>query len=364
MRLIIDSHLDLAWNALSFNRDQTETVEQINQREQHMTDQKARGRAVLSLPELRASGVAVCLATLMARAKREVQPAGGPMRWDLDYGTQSMAYGAAHGQLAYYRLLEQQGELKFIYTAEDLDEHWQFWQKADDFASLPIGIILAMEGTDPIVEPEQAAQWWDDGLRSATLSHYGRSHYSVGTGDSGPLTDKGRRLLKQFDKLGVMLDLTHMSDPSFFEALEIYQGPVLASHNNCRALVPGDRQFSDEQLKLLIDRGAVIGAALDAWMMKPNWVRGESTPAGLSIGNLIDHYDHICQLAGNTDHIAIGTDLDGGFGTEQTPADLQRYRDLQNLDGMLADRGYSSEDIDKIFHGNWLRYFRQWLPKG
>jgi len=362
MRLVIDSHLDIAWNALSFNRDQTEPLDTINRREAHMNDQKSRGRATTCLPELRAAGAAVVLATVLCRAKREVAPAEGFPRWEVDYGTQSIAYAMGRGQLAYYQLLEQQGEMQMLRTAADLQTHWQRWQAADDSTKLPVGFILAMEGTDPIVEPEQCEAWWDAGLRSATLSHYGKSHYSVGTGDDGPLTEKGVALLKEFDRLGMLLDLTHMSDTSFFQALDLFSGPVMASHNNCRALVPGDRQFSDEQIRQLIERGAVIGGALDAWMLQAGWVRNESDPSELSLASLVDHFDHICELAGNTDHIAIGTDLDGGFGTEQTPGDFKRYTDIHKLGDLLAERGYADTEIDKIFFGNWLRFFSEHLP--
>lgn len=364
MKLIFDSHLDLAWNALSFNRDQTETVAQINEREAAMSDHSARGRATCSLPELRRAGVAVCCATILVRAKRGVQPAAGHRRFDLDFGTQSIAYATAQGQLAYYQLLEEQGEMIRIGSRAELNAHWRRWEAASpqERAALPIGNILQMEGADPIVEPAQAEQWFRDGLRSITLSHYGKSHYSVGTGDNGPLTSRGIELLLELDRLGMILDLTHMSDVSFFQALERFHGPVMASHNNCRALVPGDRQFSDEQLQMLIDRGAVIGSVLDAWMLQPGWIIGKTKPASLTLAAVVDQMDHICQLAGNTDHVAIGSDLDGGFGTEQTPGDLKTIADLQNLTGLLSGRGYDDAAIDNIFHGNWLRFFRHALP--
>ena len=362
MKPIIDSHLDLSWNALSYNRDQTETIEQINEREVGMSDHKARSHATTSLPELRASGAGVVLATILVRAKREVQPARGHMRWDLDFATQDIAYSTAMGQLAYYRMMEQKNEMKPIKTVADLDAQWANWE-AGDWEKKPVGYILAMEGADPIVDPAQAEHWWNEGLRSITLSHYGKSHYSVGTGDDGPLTDKGRAILKEFERLGMILDVTHKSDTSFFEALDVFSGPVMASHNNCRALVPGDRQFSDEQIKLLISRGAVIGGVLDAWMLCPNYVRLQTPNDNIKLAHLVDHMDHICQLAGNTDHVALGTDLDGGFGTEQCPGDFKRYRDLQKLEPILLERGYSEEDVNKIFYGNWLGFFRKWLPK-
>jgi membrane dipeptidase len=363
MRLILDAHLDLSWCALSYNRDLTESLNEINRREAHMTAGRGFGNATVSLPEMRDAGIAVCLGTILARAKRHVQPAEGHRRTDIDYGTQSMAYAIGQGQLAYYRLLEQQGHMKMIGTVRELDAHWQLWQSGDR-SRLPIGNILAMEGADPIVEPSQVEQWFADGLRSVMPSHYGPSHYSVGTGDNGPLTPKGIELLKEFDRVGMILDVTHLSDQSFFEALERFSGPVMASHNNCRSLVPADRQFSDEQLNLLIQRNAVIGVVCDAWMLKPGWQIGHTQPEGLTMSALVDHIDHICQLAGNVKHVGIGSDLDGGYGTEQTPSDLKRISDLQKLEPLLADRGYSSADIDAIFHQNWLQFFRRTLPAG
>ncbi|MDZ4819168.1 MAG: membrane dipeptidase [Planctomycetota bacterium] len=362
MRLILDSHLDLAWNALSYNRDQTETVNQINAREAGMVDHGARNHATTSLPELRKAGVAVCLGTILVRAKRHIQPASGHLRTNLDHGTQSIAYAVGQGQLAYYRLLEQMGEMKMIGNVRELDEHWRCWE-AGPHEKLPIGNILAMEGADPIVDPSQVEAWFRDGLRSVMLSHYGKSHYSVGTGDNGPLTPRGVEMLKEFERIGMILDVTHLSDQSFFEALNRFSGPVMASHNNCRTLVPGDRQFSDEQIELLLQRDAVIGVVCDAWMLRPGWTIGISQPDGLTMAAIVDHIDHICQLAGNAQHVAIGSDLDGGFGTEQTPSDLKTIADLQKLDTRLALRGYSNEDIDGIFHGNWLRFFRRSLPQ-
>ena len=361
MRLIIDAHLDLAYNALHFNRDQTEELALINQREAGLTDGKARGTACVNLPEMRRGKIAVCLATVLSRAKREVQPKPGAFRLDIDFGTQHMAYASAQGHLAYYRTLQRQGELQPIQTAADLREHWDRWQK-DESPDLPIGYILAMEGADPIVEPEDVDLWWEDGLRSLILAHYGKGHYSEGTGCEGGLTEKGKRLLPELDRLGMILDLTHTTDRSFDEAMDQFSGPVMASHSNCRALAHNQRQLNDEQIATLIDRGAVIGVAFDAWMITENWVRGESTPEGLKIAAIVDHIDHYCQLAGNANHVAIGSDLDGGFGAEQRPSDLHSIADLQQLDEILSSRGYSDGDIDKILHGNWMNFFLKHLP--
>ena len=359
-RPIFDSHLDLAWNAVSFNRDLTRELDEVRRREQGMTDEPSRGNGTVTLPELRAAGVHVCVATLLARGSPDRKWQAAYKRTDLDHANQSIACAAAHAQLAYYRLLEEQGHVRFIRSRADLDSHWQSARHVP--AQSPLGIILSMEGTDPIVRPEQAREWWDAGLRAAGLAHYGRSHHACGTGTSGPLSSAGLELLRQFRRLGISLDVTHLCDQSMDQALDVYDGPVLASHHNCRALVPRNRQLSDEQIKRLVSRKAVIGVALDAWMLCPGWVRGKTAPEVIGLDAVADHIDHVCQLAGSPFHSAIGSDLDGGFGHEQTPHDLKRYRDLQKLADILASRGYSDEDVDLIFHGNWLRFFREHLP--
>jgi membrane dipeptidase len=361
MRPLIDAHLDLAWNALYFNRDLLATVAEVRQTERDLADEPARGRNTLTLPELRRANIPVCIATLMARSGPDVPRRNGFKRTDLDYNSQLVAYSHAHGQLAYYRLLEEQRHLRFLTTRRELAAHWEAWRK--DPVSTPLGIILGMEGADPIVTPEQAEAWWNKGLRSVGPVHYGRSQYAYGTATEGPLSEGGAQLLKEFMRLGMILDVTHLCDRSFFDALEVFDGPTLASHHNCRALVPGDRQLSDEQIKLLIQRDAVIGAAFDAWMMVPGWKRGVTQPAVVGIEAAADHFDHICQLAGSARHCAIGTDLDGGFGTEQTPRDLDTITDVHRLEEILARRGYSAADIDGIFFGNWLRFFSQALPE-
>jgi len=364
MPLIIDAHLDLAWNALSFDRDLTEPVDQINCRENGMTDSRGRGNATVGLPEMRDGRVAICLATLLAHSRPDLRPAGGHPRISLEYRSPSAAYAIARGQLAYYRLLEQQGHVTVLESVEDFGAHWSTWisESSPSSGEMPIGIIVAMEGADAIVEPSQAEEWYSLGLRVVGPVHYGHNQYACGTGESGPLTAAGVSLLHEFDRLGIILDVTHLSDPSFFHALDEYAGPILASHQNCRALVPGDRQFSDEQLKRLIERDAVIGSALDNWMLIPGWKAVQSQRTQVTLERVADQMDYICQLAGTCRNVAIGTDLDGGYGSEQCPADVETIADLQKLSQVLERRGYAAAAIDDIFHGNWQRFFKDHLP--
>ena len=360
MRPLIDAHLDLAWSAMFFNRNLLQTISNIRAAEVGMADELSRGRNTVSFPELRRANVPVCIATLLARSGPDKLKQVPFKRVDLDYADQRIAYAHAQGQLAYYRLLENEGHLRILKSRSDLTAHWETWQKHP--TTTPLGIILGMEGADPILRPEQVEAWWGEGLRAVGPVHYGRSQYAHGTATDGPLSDAGIHLLKEFQRVGMILDVTHLSDTSFYHAMEVHSGPTIASHHNCRALVPGDRQLTDEQIKILIQRDAVIGTAFDAWMLYPDWKRGETNPQLLKIEAAADHLDHICQLAGTARHCAIGTDLDGGFGTEQTPGDLNTIADVHKLEGILAARGYGPGDIDGIFFGNWLRFFTQALP--
>ena len=350
--LLVDAHLDLAMNAVDWDRNLDLQVEEIRQAEVGLT-QPGRGNGTTSLPEMRRGEVFLSVVTVISRTARPGLSTGA--------ASQEISCARARGQLAYYRVLESQGKVRIITQAQQIDDLLGAWQRGEDNA--PLGFILSMEGADPIVWPEQVHEWYELGLRQISLSHYGVSAYAHGTGTEGGLTDLGPALLRAMESAGIALDLTHLADGAFWEALDHFDGPVLASHNNCRALVPNQRQFTDEQITALIERDGIVGAALDAWMLYPGWVRGETSPQVLSLASVADHIDHVCQLAGSCRHAAIGSDLDGGYGTEQTPHDLDTIADLQKLSGLLANKGYSENDIASIFHGNWLRFFTNVLDE-
>jgi len=349
--LIIDSHLDLSMSALDMNRDLTLPVEAIRSAEAGMVG-KSRGMNTVSLPDMRRGGVGLCLATVIARAN----PSGTE---SIDFRNQALAYATAQGQLAYYRSLERQGQLRMLRDWAAIEAHVKAWNAGP--AEVPIGYVFAMEGGDPIEYPEQVNEWYAQGLRAVGPAHYGPSAYAYGTGSQGGLKPAGRELLKLMRGLGMILDVTHLAEESFWEALRVFDGPVMASHNNCRALCDGERQFRDEQIKALIARDASIGVAFDAWMLHPDWCEDPKRPNPARLSQVVDNIDHICRLAGDTLHAAIGSDLDGGYGREQSPADLDTIADLQKLPGMLAERGYSASDIANVMHGNWLRLFQRAL---
>jgi len=328
---------------------------------------------MVCLPEMRRGSVAVCLPTILVRARREIPVT---LRSQMDYGTQEFAACVGWAQRHYYELLERRQQIRMIGDAESLEEHNSLWKKSSpQDKSLPIGCILSMEGADPILTPDHLAEWWDAGLRVLSLVHYGKGPYAAGTASTGPVTERGRELLKAMDALGMILDVTHLSDEAFDQALDLFDGPVMASHSNCRAIAPNQRQLSDDQIRRLIDRNAVIGVALDIWMMRP-WSSDMLTSDGFmavatnsdcrrlaDLSQVTPHIDHICQIAGNTRHVAIGSDLDGGFGTEQAPGDMQTIADLQQLANPLEALGYNNDDINGIFYRHWFDYFMSNLPR-
>lgn len=359
MSLIFDCHLDLSMNALEFNRDQRWSLEKIRRSELSATDNyPCRTRNTVCFPEMRRARVGICVATQIARY---VPYFGKLPGWH----SPEQAWAQTQGQLAWYRTMEECGEMVSLRTWSQVEAHAKLWNEAkeEELAKLPIGYLLSLEGADSILSWKHLERSRADGLIALGPVHYGPGLYGHGTDDEGPLTPLGRELLREMERLGIILDATHLCDESFWDALDHFHGPIWASHSNCRVLANWNRQFDDRQIRALIERGAVIGMAFDAIMMVHGWAHRRSMPKDfdLRIEKICEHIDHICQLAGNSRHIGIGTDLDGGYGFEQTPMDLTSIADLTTLPGLLQKRGYSPTDIDGIMQGNFLRFLREHL---
>lgn len=376
--LIFDAHLDLSMNALEWNRDLTQPLGEIRQRESALHDKPDRGRGVVCFPEMRRGGIGICVATQIARIEHNAySPVFG-------WASPAQAWAQTQGQLAWYRAMEEAGEMRQIRDAAELTQHLQLWAEAQSSESpgkgeaakignginpnerpLPIGYILSLEGADSILSIAHLEASYTQGLRALGPAHYGPGVYANGTDATGGFNAKGRELLKAMDRLGLILDASHLCDECFWEAMDLYSGPIWASHSNCRALTPHPRQFTDDQIRALAQRGAVIGAALDAWMLVPKWERGVTTPEAMNLrlATYADHIDHICQVAGNARHAGIGSDLDGAFGREQIPLDIESIADLQKLPPLLNTRGYSQDDVRAILSGNFLAFLKRALPK-
>jgi len=359
--LIVDAHLDLAMNAIEWNRDLTRPIEEIRRREAALTDKPDRGNGTVSFPEMRRGGVGLCVATQIARY---VAPGSELQGWH----SPEQAWAMTQAQLAWYRAMEERGELVQIRDRVGLEAHLVQWSSEPPTANheprVPIGYILSLEGADSIVTPKHLERAYAQGLRAVGPAHYGPGRYAFGTNSTGGIGTAGRELLKEMERLGVILDVTHLCDQSLREALDHFRGPLWASHSNSRALVAHNRQFSDDQIRELVARGAMIGVAFDAWMLVPGWVRGQTTPqsAGVTLDTVVTHIDRICQIAGSSKHSMIGSDLDGAFGREQCPDDVHTIADLRKLGDALTGRGYGSEDVDNVFSANFLRFLRSnWL---
>lgn len=355
--LIFDAHLDLAMNAVEWNRDLTRPLADIRKAEARLKDKPDRGRGTVSLPEMRRAGIGVCVATQIARI---IHDAYSPV---FGWSSPAQAWAMTQAQLAWYRAMEEAGELVPIIDRAGLEAQLARWQAADEKAqaSLPIGYIRSLEGCDSLITIRHLERAWNDGLRAIGPAHYGPGVYAQGTHTEGPFPARGLELLREADRLGFIVDVTHLSDECLWQALKLYRGPIWASHHNSRSLVPDQRQLADDMFRALVERGSVVGVVLDAWMLVPGWERGKTTPqsSGLRLAKLAEHIDYYCQLAGNARHVGLGSDLDGGFGAEQTPQDVDSIADLQALPELLRARGFSPADIDGIMHGNFLRFLRE-----
>ncbi len=352
---IIDCHLDLAMNAIEWNRDLSKTVKEIRSREIGMNDKLDRAKGTVALPELRRGNIGLVIATQIARF---VEPGSELPGWN----SPEIAWSITQAQLAWYRAMEELKQMVQVTNLMQLEKHLDLWfdQTVPDNTK-PVGYILSLEGADSLVNISYLEKAYEYGLRACGPAHYGPGRYAPGTGMSGGLTPAGRELIREMDRMKMILDVTHLTDKGFTEAIALYKGAVWASHHNCRKLVNHQRQLTDEQIKILIERDAVIGGVFDTWMLIENWVRGKDDPKerGINLEMVVNHYDHICQIAGNSLHVAIGSDLDGAYVKEQSPYDLEDISDLQNLRGILANRGYSFLDIENIFYKNWLRFLKR-----
>ena len=347
----IDAHLDLSMNAMEWNRDLRLTLDEINGREKGMKDKRDRGHATVSLPELRNGNIGLVVATQIARYVAPENPLPG-------WHSPEQAWSQTQAQLAWYKTMEEEGEMVQVNDLGSLEKHLTVWNDQNDHRA--IGYILSLEGADSLISIEHLERAYQYGLRALGPAHYGPGRYANGTDATGRMNKNGLNLLRKMKELNIILDATHLCDDAFWQALEHFDGHIWASHHNCRALVNHNRQFSDEQIKTLIDRGAVIGAPMDAWMIVPGWVIGQSNPRQMNchLDRLVDHIDHICQIAGNAKHVGIGSDLDGAFGTEQCPHDVETIADIKKIASLFKKRGYTDGDVEGLMHGNWLRFLR------
>lgn len=361
MKLIVDAHADLAWNMLTYGRDYTRPAHETRRLETGSKTVEQNGETLLGLPDYRRGRVAIVFSTLYAT----------PIRFK-SHETESQvyrnfdeAYRLCREQGLLYRKLadSQPNDFRIILSTSDLDRHLEEWQSSKDVQH-PLGLVFLMEGADCIRTPHELREWHELGVRIIGLAWVG-TRYSGGWREPGPLTDEGRALLKAMAEYNFTLDLSHMDESAALEALDLYAGPIVGTHINCLSLVPGfasNRLFSDRALRGIVERDGVIGVVPFNSYLKAGWTVKSSRREEVTLETFAAHIDHICQLAGDSLHVGIGSDFDGGFGLQSTPPGIDTIADLQNLTPILAARGYSETDIGNILGGNWLNRLKRDLP--
>ncbi|NHZ71937.1 MAG: peptidase M19 [Aquificales bacterium] len=349
--LIIDAHLDLAYNALNNGRSLTKSAADIRQTELPNSN---RGQATATFPDMQKGGIGLVFGTLFVTPSHAKLAVMGDK---MTYHNADQAHGYAMQQLDYYhRLTDEVEYIRLATNSASLDAILHSHENEDEETLL--GIVPLMEGADPIRIPEEAEYWYERGLRLIGLA-WDDTRYATGAWSNSRdgLTKEGYHLLEVMADLGFILDLTHMSEKATIESLERYQGVVVATHSNCRTLVPGQRQFNDTQIRLLGERDGVMGTVLYNPFLLKGWGKSDRKEE-VTLDHVIAHIDHVCQVLGNARHVGIGSDLDGGFGAEHIPAELDTIADLPKIADKLQERGYEPDDIANIMGGNWLRILR------
>jgi membrane dipeptidase len=343
---IVDGHEDIAYNAL-LGRDFKLSAYQ--KRALENPPNPKRGAATVGLPNLLQANVRIVFATIWAAPCGLTEFETGSC-----YRTPEEANALGKQQLSYYEDLAHDSRVRLIRRKADVD----YVLEAKD----PIlGLVILMEGADPIERPKQTKEWFDAGVRIFGPA-WRATRYAGGTHAPGPLTAAGRELMMEMERVGMILDSSHLAEQSFFEALDHFRGPVIASHSNSRAIVPTDRQLSDEMILALLKRDAVIGTVLCNAFLQPDWEEKGKIKAQATLTDVVKHMKHVCDLAGDALHVGIGSDLDGGFGAESIPAEFDTAADMPIIGKGLAAADFSNEDVENVMGGNWARFLKRALP--
>jgi membrane dipeptidase len=352
---IVDAHLDIAYNAVRYGRDPLLSVKELRQQEQPDPD---RGLATVSFPQLREAGGVLLFGTLFTAPERAATIMGGDISFT--YRDANQAHKMAMDQLDYYHRLvdEEQNQLCLVVDQDSLTEVLQSQQSGEPL----LGILPVMEGADPIREPQELELWVEKGVRAVGLA-WDDTRYAAGAwrGNRLGITDQGFELLEIMAENSVILDLTHMNERAALEALDRYEAPLMASHSNARALVPGQRQLSDQLIRRIAEHHGVIGIALYNPFLRAHHHMGDPREL-VTLDYVVAHIDHICQLLGDARYVGLGTDMDGGFGAEDIPVPLDTIADLPRVGDHLKQYGYAEEDIARIMGQNWLALLRSTLP--
>ena len=353
--IVVDGHLDIAFNRRCWGRDPRVSALETRRREGDQAEQRFRGRCMVGLPELRAGRVAVVFSTIFLPRARDWTELGDPA--GLAYANEDEAEALGREELDFYRELDDGDGFRLVGSRADLKEVLAGWEND---ATGDVGLVPLLEGADPIRSPGDVAEWFERGVRIVGLAWRG-TRYAGGTGEPGPLTAAGRRLVPALGQAGLVLDLSHAAEESFFQAIDLLEGPVIASHSNPRAICAGDRQLSDAMIRAISSRGGVIGVVPFNRMLVVGWA--DLGRPEVPVARVVEAIHHVVQVTGTHEKVAIGSDFDGGFGAESSPKGLDTVGDLPRLSDTLADRGFTDDAIYDILGRNWIRFLEGALPE-
>lgn len=352
MMIVLDAHQDIAYNYLKYGRDYRRSALVTRTQEPAGTE-----AATIGLPEALTGRVALIFSTLfVAPAESDWKPVGR----EKAYKTPQEAYTSASEQLDYYhRLADETDKIVLVTDNASLDSVLATWAPEADFTKRKQGLVVLMEGADPILEPRQFEEWYERGVRLVGTA-WGATRYSGGTGAPGGLTNLGYELLEVMAGFNAILDLSHMAEQAFLESVDRYEGLLIASHSNPRKFRESDRHLSDEMIRRLAERGGVMGIVLYNRFLSNAWTKG-SRKSDVTLDTVADAIDYVCQITGSAAHVGIGSDFDGGFGSESIPAEIDTVGDLLKIAAVLRGRGYSEADVEAVMSGNMLGKLRQAL---
>jgi membrane dipeptidase len=367
MSILIDAHEDLAFNAITFGRDYRRSAYEIRALE-HDSDDPEKGFSLLGWPEYQRGQVAIVFGTLFAAPRRF----SSPHETKLVYNSYDEAHQQYKSQIdTYRRLCDNSPDMFRLVTnrseLNDVLKPWDSQPANPPDVTHPVGLVMLMEGADGVRHPDELEEWWQMGLRQIGLAWLG-ARYCGATNQPGAFTREGLELLDNMADIGFTLDISHMNMESATQALDRFEGPVMASHSNARAMIRGDqgrwseRHLTDEVIRLLIERNGIMGLVPFNKFLIGSWKDTDGKSQVLLENTIAMQIDHICQIAGDACHIGLGTDFDGGFGSQSTPAEVDTIADLQKLGPILRNRGYSDQDIANILGGNWRRHLEEHLP--
>jgi len=364
MTLIVDSHQDLAWNILTFGRDYTCSAEETRQAEHGSPTIQRNGDTLLGWPDYQRGQVSVIFSTLFST------PARWAVQWEpIFYKDTPQAKKQYNQQLdTYYKLADDHPDkFQLISTVPALDNLLASQKEAiSKDQNYPVGLVPLMEGADCVDHPDELEKWWERGLRIIGLAWSG-TRYCGGTNEPGPLTKEGFLLLEAMLDMGFTLDISHMDEKAALQSLDLYAGSIIATHANCLSLLPdseSNRHLSDRVIQGLLERGGIIGVIPFNRFLKSGWLlTAGSQREEVTLDFVVAHIDHICQMAGDAKHVALGTDFDGGFGLQSTPLGIDTIADLHKLEPLLSAHGYSQSDIEAILGMNWINQLHRTLPQ-